>query len=571
MLLHGQPGSAADWQQLAGRLPGPLDVVALDRPGYGTSQQPAGGFGYGARAVLAELDARGIGRAVLVGHSYGGGVALSVAQLAPGRVEALVLLASVGPACLTGWDRLMAAPVTGEVCALTAWWLTPWVARARLAAITRRRGRPITADEHVNWHIWGHAHHDHGPLWRSFLTEQRALVQELGSLTASLADVTQPVLLIADPDDTLIPVSTTHQLAAALPDARVQLLSGIGHHLPRRGAAQTAAAITGFLTSLDSSRTSLTGAGTRPRHQAPAPGPAAWPSLQHGRGLIAPMMGEAEGVSMVSETPAARLAVLIDADNAQPAMIEELLAEVAKYGTAHVKRAFGDWTGTSLKGWKDQLLAQSIQPIQQFAYTRGKNATDAAMVIDAMDLLYSGRFDGFCIVSSDSDFTRLAARIRESGLTVYGFGERKTPKPFVAACDKFIYIENLSYAEAATEAADEAGKPVPRPSAAQLKADTALINQLRNAVEAASDDDGWATLASVGHIITNQSPDFDSRTYGYAKLSDLMTATTLFEMDRRSPGDGKPGIIYVRAKRRHRSPARPAQASAGARPPAGHT
>ena len=252
MLLHGQPGSAADWQQLTGRLPGALGVVALDRPGYGTSRQPAGGFGYGARAVLAELDARGIGRAVLVGHSYGGGVALSVAQLAPRRVEALVLLASVGPACLTGWDRLMAAPVTGEVCALTAWWLTPWLARARLAAITRRRGQPITADEHVNWHIWGHAHHDHGPLWRSFLTEQRALVQELGSLTASLAGITQPVLLIADPDDTLIPVGTTHQLAAALPDARVQLLSGIGHHLPRRGATQTAAAITGFLASLDS-------------------------------------------------------------------------------------------------------------------------------------------------------------------------------------------------------------------------------------------------------------------------------------------------------------------------------
>jgi len=281
-------------------------------------------------------------------------------------------------------------------------------------------------------------------------------------------------------------------------------------------------------------------------------------------------MGEAEGVSMVSETPAARLAVLIDADNAQPAMIEELLAEVAKYGTAHVKRAFGDWTGSNLKGWKDQLLAQSIQPIQQFAYTRGKNATDAAMVIDAMDLLYSGRFDGFCIVSSDSDFTRLAARIRESGLTVYGFGERKTPKPFVAACDKFIYIENLSYAETTAEPAGEAGKPVPRPSAAQLKADTALITQLRNAVEAASDDDGWATLASVGHIITNQSPDFDSRTYGYAKLSDLMAATTLFELDRRSPGDGKPGIIYARAKPRHRSPARPARASAAARPPAVH-
>ena len=265
---------------------------------------------------------------------------------------------------------------------------------------------------------------------------------------------------------------------------------------------------------------------------------------------------------MVSENSPARLAVLIDADNAQPTMIEELLAEVAKYGTAHVKRAYGDWTGTNLRGWKDHLLAQSIQPIQQFAYTRGKNATDAAMVIDAMDLLYSGRFDGFCIVSSDSDFTRLAARIRESGLTVYGFGERKTPKPFVAACDKFIYIENLTHPETAAEPADEAGKPVTRPSAAQLKADNALINLLRNAVEAASDDDGWAALASVGHIVTNQRPDFDSRTYGYGKLSDLMAATTLFELDRRSPGDAKPEIIYARTKRRRRSPARTDRAGA---------
>src|SRR5690349_6819150 len=185
-----------------------------------------------------------------------------------------------------------------------------------------------------------------------------------------------------------------------------------------------------------------------------------------------------------------RLAVLIDADNAQPAIAEALLAEVAKYGTAHVKRAYGDWTGTSLKGWKDQLLAQSIQPIQQFAYTTGKNATDAAMVIDAMDLLYSGRFDAFCIVSSDSDFTRLAARLRESGLTVYGFGEHKTPKPFVAACDKFIYIENLSYAESPTEPTGSMAARKPATPAAQLKGDTALVTLLRNAVEAASDDDG---------------------------------------------------------------------------------
>ncbi|MEU4200833.1 NYN domain-containing protein [Streptomyces sp. NPDC026294] len=239
----------------------------------------------------------------------------------------------------------------------------------------------------------------------------------------------------------------------------------------------------------------------------------------------------------------AKLAVLIDADNAKPVTLDGLLAEVAKYGTAHVKRAYGDWTGTRLRGWKDQLLAQSIQPVQQFAYTTGKNATDAAMVIDAMDLLYSRRFDGFCIVSSDSDFTRLAARIRESGLTVYGFGERETPKPFVAACDKFVYIENLKSATGPAEA-----KPAAR-AAAKLKSDTTLVNLLRHAVEAASDDDGWAHLANVGHIITKQRSDFDSRTYGYTKLSDLLAATALFEMDRRTPGGGKATVIYARDKR----------------------
>jgi uncharacterized LabA/DUF88 family protein len=264
---------------------------------------------------------------------------------------------------------------------------------------------------------------------------------------------------------------------------------------------------------------------------------------------------------MVSEN-AARLAVLIDADNAQAAITEGLLGEVANYGTAHVKRAYGDWTGTSLRGWKDQLLAQSIQPIQQFAYTTGKNATDSAMVIDAMDLLYSGRFDGFCLVSSDSDFTRLAARLRESGLTVYGFGERKTPKPFVAACDKFIYIENLLHAGgAAAGSAGPAPAAAPRASAAQLKRDTALASQLRHAVEAASDDDGWAPLGHVGTLITKQQPDFDSRSYGYAKLSDLMAATTLFELERRKLGDGKQSAVYIRDQRR-RQPAKEARRSA---------
>lgn len=248
----------------------------------------------------------------------------------------------------------------------------------------------------------------------------------------------------------------------------------------------------------------------------------------------------------------AKLAVLIDADNAKPAALEALLAEVAKYGTAHVKRAYGDWTSTWLKGWKDQLLAQSIQPIQQFAYTSGKNATDAAMVIDAMDLLYTGRFDGFCLVSSDSDFTRLAARLRESGLTVYGFGERKTPKPFVAACDKFIYVENLKSTAAPTGA-----KPASRTTPTTVKSDTALVNLLRHAVEAASDEDGWARLANVGNIITKQRSDFDSRTYGYTKLSDLIDATTLFEMDRRPPGDGKAAVLYARVKRRPGSGPKP--------------
>jgi pimeloyl-ACP methyl ester carboxylesterase len=251
VLLHGQPGLGSDWQQLADQLPPELHITAPDRPGYGASRQHAGGFAVNARAVLAGLDAGGIERAVLVGHSYGGGAALSVARLAPERVKALVLLASVGPGCLTGWDRLLAAPVAGEVCAVAAWWLTPWVARARLARIARRQRRPIAADEHVNWHIWGHAHHDHGPLWRTFLTEQRALVAELSDLTSALPGIRQPVLLLADPYDTLIPVRTTHQLAALLPNARVQLLDQIGHHLPRRGAPKIAVAIVDFLAALD--------------------------------------------------------------------------------------------------------------------------------------------------------------------------------------------------------------------------------------------------------------------------------------------------------------------------------
>jgi pimeloyl-ACP methyl ester carboxylesterase len=251
VLLHGQPGSGADWQQVADRLPDGLGILAPDRPGYGASPRPAGGFVVGARAVVADLDTRGIDRAVLVGHSYGGGVALATARLAPERVEALVLLASVGPGCLTWADWVLAAPVSGESSALVAWWLTPWFARAVLAAARRVRRRPLGPDQAVNWQIWADAHHDHGPLWRSFLAEQRALVGELGGLTAALPAVAQPVLLVADPHDMIVPVRSTRRLAAALPDARVQMLDGPGHHLPRRAAPQIAAAIAEFLGTLD--------------------------------------------------------------------------------------------------------------------------------------------------------------------------------------------------------------------------------------------------------------------------------------------------------------------------------
>ncbi|TVQ66312.1 MAG: NYN domain-containing protein [Balneolaceae bacterium] len=238
-----------------------------------------------------------------------------------------------------------------------------------------------------------------------------------------------------------------------------------------------------------------------------------------------------------------RLAVLIDADNAQPSITENLLAEIAKYGTANVKRIYGDWTQPQLRSWKELLLEYSIQPIQQFGYTKGKNATDSALIIDAMDLLYTGKFDGFCLVSSDSDFTKLAARIREAGLKVYGFGEKKTPGPFVAACDKFIYTEVL--AEEDKEKPEARRKPEN-----QLKQDTKLVNLIRNAIEAASDESGWAHLAPVGSYIAKQSPGFDPRNYGYRKLGELLHATRLFDMEERSVGDGHSKAIYIRDRRK---------------------
>ena len=238
-----------------------------------------------------------------------------------------------------------------------------------------------------------------------------------------------------------------------------------------------------------------------------------------------------------------KLAVLIDADNAQPSIVDGLLAEIANYGVASVKRIYGDWTLPNLKGWKEVLLQHSIQPMQQFAYTTGKNATDSAMIIDAMDLLYSGNFNGFCIVSSDSDFTKLASRIRESGLVVYGFGEKKTPSSFVSACDKFIFTEVL-------RGKTDESKAIAKKSTTELKQETKLVNLLRNAVEAASDDSGWAHLASVGSNVAKQSSEFDPRNYGYVKLGDLVTATKLFEREERTVGTSNSKAIYIRDKRK---------------------
>ncbi len=238
-----------------------------------------------------------------------------------------------------------------------------------------------------------------------------------------------------------------------------------------------------------------------------------------------------------------KLAVLIDADNAQPSIVEGLLAEIANYGIASVKRIYGDWTAPSLKGWKEVLLQHSIQPIQQFAYTKGKNATDSAMIIDAMDLLYTENFTGFCIVSSDSDFTRLASRIREAGLLVFGFGERKTPPPFVSACDKFIHTEAL-------RAKTEEGKAITKKPSNKLKRDAKLVSLLRNAVDASSDESGWASLSPVGSNIAKQSPEFDPRNYGYAKLGELVSATELFEMEARQIGETNSKTLYVRDLRK---------------------
>jgi len=270
-----------------------------------------------------------------------------------------------------------------------------------------------------------------------------------------------------------------------------------------------------------------------------------------------------------------RLAVLIDADNAQPSVIGGLLAEVAKFGVASVKRIYGDFTSTRATQWKQKLLEHSISPVQQFAYTSGKNATDSSLIIDAMDLMYTRRFDGMCLVSSDSDFTRLAQRLREEGLTVYGFGERKTPDAFVQACDKFIYTEVLraevvpaaAAKPSSTKPAKAPAKSTARahgakaavdvaPAASNAPATTAPrsavlplpLELLRRAIEEASDEQGWAHLGEVGSYLTKIRPDFDPRLYGHKKLSDLLKShPRYFSIEERGGTGVGSKSVYVRA------------------------
>ncbi|CAN7170939.1 NYN domain-containing protein [Variovorax paradoxus] len=238
----------------------------------------------------------------------------------------------------------------------------------------------------------------------------------------------------------------------------------------------------------------------------------------------------------MANTDSTRLAVLIDADNASSSVVQELLEEVAKYGTATVKRAYGDWTTPNLTGWKAHLHRHAIQPIQQFAYTQGKNSTDSAFIIDAMDLLYAGNVDGFCIVSSDSDFTRLATRMREAGKVVYGLGERKTPEPFIAACDKFVFFEVL---KKPVESAATATQPVlDVPDLKEL-----LLHAIRETVR----DNGWTRLATVGSYIGKNHTSFDSRNYGFKKLSELVRKQPYLEV---ADAPDSTGFVHVEVRPR---------------------
>lgn len=242
-----------------------------------------------------------------------------------------------------------------------------------------------------------------------------------------------------------------------------------------------------------------------------------------------------------------RLAVLIDADNVPYSNITEMLEEVAKNGTPTIKRIYADWTKPTVGGWKNVLLEHAIMPIQQYSYTSGKNSTDSALIIDAMDILYSGRVDGFCIVSSDSDFTRLATRLREAGMKVIGMGEKKTPRPFITACDKFIYIEILKNAKSPARES-VLPKKTKNPARLSQKEDSALIKLLTESVADLADESGWAFLGELGNFLLRKKADFDPRNYGFPKLLPLIRSTGRFMIDERETANKNVRHIYIKIK-----------------------
>ena len=242
-----------------------------------------------------------------------------------------------------------------------------------------------------------------------------------------------------------------------------------------------------------------------------------------------------------------KLAVLIDGDNIPSAHVKEMMEEIAKYGNPTIKRIYGDWTKPNLSKWKNILLENAITPIQQYAYTIGKNATDSAMIIDAMDILYSGKVNGFCLVSSDSDFTRLATRLREAGMQVIGIGERKTPNPFIVACDKFIYIEILKNLSEIDEL--ETGE-IKAPDNSNLDRITQKeIKLISSTISDLEDEDGWTFLGDVGSLLQKKQPNFDSRNFGFQKLTPLIKSIKSFEIDERESQNGRAKLVYVRIKR----------------------
>ncbi|MFT6857007.1 MAG: uncharacterized LabA/DUF88 family protein [Cyclobacteriaceae bacterium] len=244
------------------------------------------------------------------------------------------------------------------------------------------------------------------------------------------------------------------------------------------------------------------------------------------------------------------MAVLIDGDNIPSAHVKEMMEEIAKYGNPTIKRIYGDWTRPGLTKWKNLLLENAITPIQQYGYTTGKNATDSAMIIDAMDILYSDKVNGFCLVSSDSDFTRLATRLREAGMQVIGIGEKKTPNPFIVACDRFIYIEILKkQTEEKTEHKEVSEPEVDSITKKEIRLISATIDDL-------SDEEGWAFLGDVGSLLQKKQPNFDSRNYGFEKLTPLMKSINEFEIEQRETPKSRHKLIYVKNKEKHTAKAK---------------